>query len=73
MANPSLASLTADSQGGFMFFLTVAGSNILGEGVRLFDFYLLQQEFAPFGRLVSSTRVPLQPCTPQHFAFGTEL
>lgn len=40
-----------------MFFLNILGA--IDKKSKLFDVYLLQQEYAPYGILVNSTQIPL--------------
>jgi len=68
-SDPSYAAVQAGPAGDFMFILDILGANITDPDIKLFDIKILQEEYAPVGRLINSTRIDMVQCTPDHFAF----
>jgi hypothetical protein len=66
-------SVVTSVEGGFMFAVALSGYSLTDPSVTYFDISLYQNYFSPLYNIINSTRVPLVACTPDHFAFNSDI
>lgn len=60
-------------RGGFIFLVGVIGFNLNDPNTTYFDIKLTQKFYKTLFYPINSTNVPLEVCTPEHFAFGDDV
>ena len=69
-AIPVPTNVTLGPNGGFMFAISIGRMNLSRTDLKYFDIGLSLNQFVPVAQLVTSTPIPLEMCTQNHFNFN---
>lgn len=72
-AQPPSLRIKTSPKSGYMFAISLPGFDLSNTTFRLFNITLYQSYYGFGFSQINSTRIPLQPCTKDHFAFGSSL
>jgi hypothetical protein len=70
---PSPMSVVTSVEGGFMFAVALVGFSLTDPSITYFDISLYQNYYSPLFQTINTTKVPLVACTPDHFAFNSDI